>query len=118
MYTEKISTAELVGLLYKRAISNLERAINAPPQEALALVLHADEIVKELCRALDFASGGALAENLLKTYEFVRSRLLAAGTGGREKLVDEAKRALDVLQPLSEAWQLVVAEEAKRTKES
>jgi flagellin-specific chaperone FliS len=110
---DKATSVQLVGLLYKRAVRDLNESINADPKRALELVLHADAIVRELCNALNPASG-EFAANLLKMYELVRTHLLAAGTGGREKMVDEAKRALDILQPLSEAWDLVVAEEAKR----
>lgn len=62
---------------------------------------HALAIIGELQTALDFKSGGEIAENLHSLYNFVISAISKANlTGGEESL----NSAINTIQPLAEAW--------------
>ncbi|NNL67819.1 MAG: flagellar export chaperone FliS [Myxococcales bacterium] len=106
--TNDVTTASaemLVQRLLEKAIRSANEARKAEPGsggESRAMRLRrAFDIVVELQNSLDFERGGEIALNLDALYEFIRSRLVAAGLSPSEEPIDEAVRILDLI---AETW--------------
>lgn len=72
----------------------------------LADLRRALDILAELRAALDLATGGELARNLDRLYEFASDRLMRGAVGLANAPVEEALR---VLEPLAHAWSELAA---------
>lgn len=104
---ERVATAtpaELVALLYDKAVLSLKRAqhflANGEVDKANARIVNASDIVLELRCNLNPAAG-EMTTRLEALYAWVTHRLLVAGSRRDASAVQEA---LDVLVPLQGAW--------------
>ena len=109
---EQVATAtpgELVGMLYDRAVRDLGGAselfaLEHDPRskaDAVHLVVHAQQIVAELNNCLNVETGGDLAKNLSRLYEYVQYRLTEAVSKYDRNALNEAR---GLLVELGEAW--------------
>ncbi|WP_321473316.1 flagellar export chaperone FliS [uncultured Paludibaculum sp.] len=96
---------QLVQILYQAAIDSVELARECLHRRDIAgrskAITKAYEIVMELEVSLDLEAGGELSRNLLETYCYLRSRLLAANLEQSEPPLEEVARLLRVIL---EAW--------------
>jgi flagellar protein FliS len=104
---EKVASAtpaELIALLYDKAILSLKRAqqfLAAGDNDlAYSRIVNASDVVLELRCVLNPAAGD-MTVRLEALYAWVTSRLLVAASRRDSSAVQEA---LDVLQPLQSAW--------------
>jgi flagellar protein FliS len=104
---ERVATAtpaELVGMLYDKAVLSLKRAQHflgaGEFEKANARIVNASDIVLELRSNLNPAAG-ELTTRLDALYAWVTHRLLVAGSRRDASAVQEA---LDVLVPIQTAW--------------
>lgn len=98
------SPAELVALLYDKAVLSLKRAqqflADGQHEAARGRITNASDIVLELRSVLNPAAG-EMSVRLEALYAWVTTRLLVAASRRDSGAVQEA---LDVLQPLQGAW--------------
>ena len=115
MSIETASPAELVLMLYNRALRSMEEAV-----ERLGLkdmegtnrsLPKAQEIVDELRFSLNIPAGGKLAQDLDDVYQYVNSRLLMANVKKDASLVNEAAK---VLTQIRDGWAEVVEKHGYR----
>jgi flagellar protein FliS len=107
---------ELIEMLYARAVRDLKGAhelfgLEAEPRaqsDAIHLIVHAQQIIAELHRSLDFRNGGDLVRNLARLYEYMQYRLTEAVSTRDDAPVVEVA---DLLAELHEAWKSMVAEQ-------
>lgn len=100
---------EIVCMLYDRAVQDLAGAselfaLEDDPRskaDAIHLVVHAQQIVAELNHCLNVDTGGELAKNLARLYEYVQYRLTEAVSKYDRNALTEAR---GLLVELSEAW--------------
>jgi flagellar protein FliS len=99
------SPANLVAMLYERAITLLQEAVEAieagDTQRRWQATNKATEIVAELWQALDMERGGEIAENLNRLYGFMIMRLTMVDT---ENNAQAAREVIRLLEPLGQAW--------------
>lgn len=108
---------ELVCLLYSESIARIGQALTALdsgqiPERATA-VGGAMAIIVELQTSLDAESGGELAKDLARLYEYVQDRLI---TGHAEQQREPFEQAQQILETLLSGWQecrSTLAEEKK-----
>lgn len=105
-------------MLYEGAIRFIRAGIDAiekkKVEERSRQLLRAQDIVTELRCTLDFKTGGAIAENLERLYEFVTDRLIQANVGNA---VEPAKEGLKVLEDLHQTWVQAISS-LKKEKEN
>ncbi len=58
----------------------------------------ATAVIAELNSSLNMESGGEIAENLRRLYDFVLDRLLQANVNNDVKAIDDVERVLEILQ--------------------
>ncbi|MBO9386677.1 MAG: flagellar export chaperone FliS [Thermomicrobium sp.] len=108
---ETASVAELMVLLYRRAIQVLgeaEEAIHSRDvPRAHARLVFAQEIVAELMASLNLEAG-ELAQQLLAIYDYLQRRLVEANVRKDPAIVAEVRA---FLSSLLEAWEEVAARE-------
>ena len=96
---------ELVCLLYSEAIARVSRALDtldaSQSQERGAAIGGAMAVVVELQGSLDEASGGQIAKDLARLYDYIQDRLI---TGHAERNAEPLIDARNVLQTLLEGW--------------
>ena len=110
------SPGELIEMLYARAVRDLNGArelfsLEGEPRsqsDAIHLIVHAQQIIAELNRCLDFENGGGLARNLARLYEYMQYRLTEAVSKREDAPVIEV---VGLLTDLHEAWKSMVAEQ-------
>jgi flagellar secretion chaperone FliS len=99
----------LVELLFDRAVRDLRNAcelwpsLNTSPA-AIHLVVHAQCILIELQRSLNFAEGGELAVNLARLYQFMQGELASATEKRDEEAVQKIQNVIELLASLGDAW--------------
>ncbi len=105
--TERVMTAspaELTAMLYDAAVGALKGALQLQEQNdpigARPRLQKAQDIVLELRTTLNPAAG-ELAERLDALYTFAWTQLLEASIKGDSR---KTRTALDVLEPLQQAW--------------
>ncbi len=117
---QSISREKLLVLLYEKMGKDLleaRLAIAAGDRIRMAdRITHSQQIITELCNALDHTVGGEISRNLEALYDFLFVEHLAV-------LVDQDPRHVDhclaVLTPLLAAWREIppgTAEEAARLR--
>ncbi|MGI6667366.1 MAG: flagellar export chaperone FliS [Bacillota bacterium] len=115
MSIETAAPAELVLMLYNRALRNMEEAtgcLNRKDIEGSNQNLQkAQDIVDELLVSLNVPAGGKLAQDLAAMYEYVNSRLLMANVKKDASFVQDAAR---VLSEIRDGWAEVVGKHAYR----
>ncbi len=108
---ETASVAELVTLLYRRAIqllSDAEAAISSRDvPRAHERLVAAQEIVAELMASLNL-DAGELATQLWLIYDYVQRRLVEANLRKDAAIVSEVR---ELLSPLLEAWETIATQE-------
>jgi len=108
---ETASVAELVVLLYRRAVQVLEEAEEAirtrDVPRAHARLVYAQEIVSELMASLNLEVG-ELAHQLWSIYDYAQRRLIEANVRKDAAVVAEVR---GLLASLLEAWEQVAAQE-------
>lgn len=108
---ETASIAELVVLLYRRAVQLLaeaEEAITAADvPRAHACLVRGQEIVSELMASVNLEAG-ELAQQLWAIYDFLQRRLIEANVRKDAAIVREVR---EFLATLLEAWEQVAAQE-------
>jgi flagellar protein FliS len=96
---------ELVRLLYGKAIEKLSlaRALdrNERIRERNQAIARASEILIELQGSIDAESGGEIAANLERLYEYIQQRLAA---GLAERTNEPLAEAAGLLEILAEGW--------------
>lgn len=101
--------AQLLVMLYDRLVKDLdaaERGLGARDiQASHGALIHAQDIVHELNATLD-VSVWAEGESLKRLYDWVIEQLVAANMNKDVQYVNNAR---EVIEPLREAWQQVVA---------
>ena len=100
----------LVVMLYDGALRHLLAARDASARgdargrrDGLSKAM---AIVAELQSTLNIAEGGEIASSLDSLYTYVMERLVAAGTSGDVRPIEEAEH---LLRPLREAWSEISA---------
>ncbi len=115
MSIETASPAELVLMLYNRALRSMDEATACLDRKDLEgsnnSLQRAQDIVDELRVSLNKPAGGKLAEDLDAVYEFVNSRLLQANLKKDASFVHEAKR---LLSEIRDGWAEVVEKHGYR----
>lgn len=108
---ETASVAELVTLLYRRAIqllSDAEATISSRDvPRAHERLVAAQEIVAELMASLNL-DAGELATQLWLIYDYVQRRLVEANLRKDAAIVSEVR---ELLSPLLEAWETIATQE-------
>lgn len=108
---ETASVAELVVLLYRRAVQLLEESEEAiavaDVPRAHARLVHTQEIVSELMASVNLEAG-ELAHQLWSIYDYVQRRLIEANVRKDATIVREVRQ---FLTSLLEAWEQVAAQE-------
>ncbi len=108
---ETASIAELVVLLYRRAVQLLAEAeeaiVAADVPRAHACLVRGQEIVSELMASVNLEAG-ELAQQLWAIYDFLQRRLVEANVRKDVAIVREVR---GFLESLLEAWEQVAAQE-------
>jgi flagellar protein FliS len=106
----KIKTAspiQLIIMLYDKAISSLETAINLIEKGEKKFdiinnnIIKAQEILSELMLALDFDKGKEIAQNLYKLYDYSIKQCIEGNIKKEPALL---KNVIKILSQLREAW--------------
>jgi flagellar secretion chaperone FliS len=102
------SPEKLHLMLIDAAIRHVERAQQSReagrPEEGLAEITHAQEVVNYLIGSMDHQSGSELVKKVTGVYLFVFRRLVDAGLNSDGQLLADALR---ILQIERETWRLV-----------
>lgn len=102
---ETAGPAQLVLMLFDRALVGILRARQASGPTALETVNHelvrAQDILTELLVTLDHDRGGDIAGNLRSLYAFCIDRLVEANLRKDMEVLDDVER---VLRPIRETW--------------
>jgi flagellar protein FliS len=99
----------LVEMLFDRALRDLRNSCelwsspNTLPT-AIHLVVHAQCILIELQRSLNFKDGGELAANLGRLYQFMQSELAQATEKRGENSAQQIQNVVEMLASLGDAW--------------
>jgi flagellar protein FliS len=99
----------LVEMLFDRALRDLRNACDlwSKPSTlptAIHLVVHAQCILIELQRSLNFNEGGELAVNLARLYQFMQAELASATERRNEDSTGQIQNVVDMLASLGDAW--------------
>jgi len=104
------SPARLILLLYNEAIKSLaqakEKLEEKDIEEAHRLLLKTQRIIRELMCSLNLEVG-EMAMRWYRLYEYIYERLIQANLTKNIDIIDEA---LELLQPLREAWNKAMEE--------
>ncbi len=107
------SPAELVAMLYDRAIGCLEAAVRAIDEGEIEARWRANgkamEIINHLWMTLDLEKGGEIAANLDQLYRFMLARLPEVDLHNNP---GPARDAIKLLEPLRRSWH-TLADQAK-----
>ena len=99
------SPAKLVAMLYDRAVSLLNEAINAIGKNDVDRRWRANkkatEVICHLWETLDMERGGDVAANLNQLYGFMLKRLTAVDI---ENSAEAAREVIRLLEPLRKSW--------------
>ena len=99
------SPAQLVAMLYDKAILSLREAIRAIEAGEIETRFNANkragDIVTHLWQTLDTERGGEVAANLSRLYAFILSRLTFVDVRNDP---EPAREAIALLEPLRESW--------------
>lgn len=99
------SPAQLVYMLYDRAIGSLKEAIAAIESGDIEARWRANnraiEIINHLWSTLDIAAGGEIARNLDRLYPFMTMRLVQVDIRNNPA---PAREVIALLEPLRDAW--------------
>lgn len=99
--------AQLVLMLYDRALAAVARATNAVEQGVQGIetvnqeLQRAQDIVTELMVTLDFERGGQVAKSMASLYDFCLDRLIRANVRKDMTLLEPV---VTVLRELRDAW--------------
>ena len=106
---ESADPAKLVELLYQRALRDLMNArelwsmLDKDPA-SIRLLVHAQCIVMELQKSLNYEQGGEVALNLSRLYDFIQFSIVEIT---RDRTPDDAKKIedlIEILSSISDAW--------------
>jgi len=103
---------ELIGLLYDRAVRDLRGAaelftLTGDPRsqdDAIHLIVHAQQVVAELNHSLNLEDGNEVAKNLARLYEYMQFRLTESVANRQQAPVVEVA---ELLAKIGEAWKSV-----------
>jgi flagellar protein FliS len=99
------SPAQLVYMLYDRAINSLKEAIAAIEAGQIEARWRANnraiEILNHLWSTLDLKAGGEIARNLDRLYPFMTMRLVQVDLRNSPQ---PAREVIALLEPLRDAW--------------
>lgn len=115
------SPAQLVAMLYDRAIACLKEAINAIEAGEIEARWKANakaiDIISHLAMTLDLEKGGQIAANLEQLYRFMIAQLVNVDVRNDPK---PARDVIKLLEPLRESWHQLARSngEAPRTAAS
>jgi flagellar secretion chaperone FliS len=111
---EGVEPARLTELLYQRAVRDLENARDLwgseQMPEAIRHVVHAQQILLELQRSLDFGRGGALAHSLGQLYEYMQFRLSESTQQASTAQLQQINEVVKLLGSISDAWSAMLRE--------
>ncbi len=110
--TQEVQSADparLVELLFQRALRDLRGAHELWPElaqspAAIHLVVHAQCILMELQRSLNFEAGGQVAAHLSRLYQFMQGQLVEATARQRGRERQQVQDVIEILAGLSDAW--------------
>ncbi|MBL6934217.1 MAG: flagellar export chaperone FliS [Alphaproteobacteria bacterium] len=99
------SPAKLVAMLYDKAISCLNEAVQAIEEQEVEKRWKANakacEIINHMQITLDVKQGGQIAKNLDKLYSFILNRLPRVDIENDPR---PARETISLLEPLAESW--------------
>lgn len=102
------SRGQLIVMLYDGAIKFLKQAIEkieAGDAEGKGLLLNrAIDIINELDCTLNMESGGEIAENLRRLYDFMRRHLFRANAKQDPQMICEV---IKLLEDLNQGWRAI-----------
>ena len=108
------SPAQLVAMLYDRAILSLREAVRAIEAGDIQARFNANkracEIITHLWTTLDIERGGEIAANLSRLYSFMLSRLAFVDVRNDP---EPALEAIALLEPLRESWNQIARGDRK-----
>jgi flagellar protein FliS len=114
---ECLAPAEIIHRLYQKLHGKLRvareailKGESASRGESLGLSL---AIIGELQASLNLEQGGEIAANLNGIYDFLTRDLLLAGLHND---ADKVTKALQIIEPLAEAWEQLAQGERPRLK--
>ena len=100
------SPAQLIAMLYERAIRALHDAVDAIRAGEIEKRCEANkkavEIIAHLAMTLDMERGGQIAENLQHLYRFMLQQLVNVDVRNDPK---PAQDVIGLLEPLRDSWQ-------------
>jgi flagellar protein FliS len=104
---------ELVVMLYRGAARFVGSAVEAIEAQNVPLahnsLVRAQAVISELLDTLDLESGGELAQNLTRIYEYMNRRLIEANL---RKDAEPAREVEQLLRELLPAWEQAARETA------
>jgi flagellar protein FliS len=115
---ESASPGQLILLLYDGAIDYLNRAEAALAEDQFSRIdkfhqniIYCQNILGELMASLDFDSGGDIAQNLFRLYEYMRYRLITTNITKGHEVIAELK---SLLSGLRDSWVQAIEQEMKQ----
>lgn len=103
------SPVRLIQILFDLAVSSIENARECCRNGDILgrgrSITKCVDIFSELTNSLDFETGGDLAKNYARLYDYCQRRLLEAHVKQSEPMLEEVQ---SLLGELREAWQAVV----------
>ena len=117
---EAADRVRLIELLYQRAYSDLEAARTIwtqKPHDSAAgpLLVHAQRIVGELQRCLDYSQGQALPATLGRLYEYIQFTLMQIVVQRSENNLGRLEEIQGLVGTLSDAWSTMALQQREAT---
>jgi len=109
LQVEFSNPGQLTELLFRRAICDLNSAIETWPELAtnpkgILQIVHAQSIIKELNSTLNFKEGGELAVELSRLYEYIQHVLTETVTHRGAELPADYFSVIELLEEISGSW--------------
>jgi len=112
------SPEAILIMLYEGAIKFLMRAKvsidNKNIEETHELITKAEKIIRELMNSLDMETGGEVAQNLYRLYEYLHHQLVMANIKKDNALIDGV---LEHLRDLKQTWEEAIKIASRESKE-
>ena len=112
------SPETILIMLYEGAINFLMRAKIAIDEknieESHELIIKTEKIIRELMNSLDMETGGDVAQNLYRLYEYLHHNLVQANIKKDTALIDDV---LTHLRDLKQTWEEAIKIASRENKE-
>ncbi len=108
------SKGQILLMLYEAAIRNVKKASECIDRKDIAgkgmAIGKAHDIVNELATSLDFNTGGDIARDLERLYNFITSQLVKANIENSKEALQSVEK---LLETLLSGWRVAVEQVAK-----